>query len=453
MKDVKYQLETFAFYDKAAIEEKMSKMASKGWLVEKPGNLIWRYRRIQPKDLNITVTYFADASDFDPAPTEGQQIMEEYASKDSWNIAARWGQMQIFYSEEVDPTPIETDAVVQVQNIHSSMKKNMLPTHFFLLALCIFELFFCGWQFNNDPVDFLSSPYSLYMVPMWIFTSLSVLLEIILYYSWYKKARRLADETGAFLNLRTNHAFSWVLLLISLLIILCTAVSSEQWLYGTVIWLVITAIVILFIFGIKWLLKKDGTSRGLNRFITILSAVLLTMGLSTIMMLTILEYNSTEDDKAVGTYDFYGMARNIYNDSLPLVVEDLMKIDTLWTKEADDRETFLLARTECYQRALSPEESPVYGIEYTILDIKWNGIYSFCKDALLNDHFGNNSEDCYLPIDATLWDASEAYRLHWCDAPLNTYLICWENRIVIYEFSWEPTPEQMEIAAQKLNIK
>lgn len=453
MRDVKYQLENFSIYDKAAIEEKVAKMALQGWLVQKPGNLIWKYRRIEPQKLQIAVTYFPNASEFDPSPTEGQQMMEEFASKDSWNIAARWGQMQIFYSEEPEPTPIETDALIQVQTIHRAMRKNMLPTHFFMLALCIFEFLFSGWQFINDPVDFLSTPTSLYLVPMWIFVALSVLWELILYLSWYRKAKAMADESGLFLNLRKNHTLSWIMFLASMILIICMALSSKPGLYGTIFWLIALIIITILVFGVKEYLKEEGTSRELNRFITLLTTFLLTIGLCVIMIFGILEYDLMGDKDAVGTYDFHGWVRNIYDDPMPLVVEDMIEAGSKWSKEATCTETILLSCSEYQQYTLSPEESPVNGMDYTIIDIKWEGLYDLCKNSILNNHISHELKDVYTPIDATYWNANEAYRLYWEDSPLNTYLICWDGRIIEFEFSWEPTPEQIAIATTKLNTK
>lgn len=84
MKEFKRRIESFAFYDHTAIEAHLEHMAQRGWLVEQPGNYLWRYRRIQPKKLHFSVTYFPNASDFDPGPTDGQRQMEEYCAKDGW---------------------------------------------------------------------------------------------------------------------------------------------------------------------------------------------------------------------------------------------------------------------------------------------------------------------------------------------------------------------------------
>ena len=58
--------------------------------------------------------------------------------------------------------------------------------------------------------------------------------------------------------------------------------------------------------------------------------------------------------------------------------------------------------------------------------------------------------DHYEAVDASIWNADDAYQLHWSDSVMNTYLIFWENRIVEIKFYWEPTPEQILIASEKL---
>ena len=149
MKNRKRQLENLAFYDKAAIEDRVARMAEKGWLVEQPGPYFWKYRRIGPKKLAVNVVYFPKASDFDPSPTEGQIQLEELCKRDGWILAARWGQMQIFYNEQEDPVPIETDPVIQVETVRAAMKKGMLPGQLLLAGLSVMQLWCWAGSFGN----------------------------------------------------------------------------------------------------------------------------------------------------------------------------------------------------------------------------------------------------------------------------------------------------------------
>ena len=89
MKDTKRRLEAFAFFDHTGIQAHLENMAAQGWMVEQPGTYLWRYRRIEPQTLRFAVTYFPAASEFDPDPTEGQQIYEDYCQAAGWHLAAR----------------------------------------------------------------------------------------------------------------------------------------------------------------------------------------------------------------------------------------------------------------------------------------------------------------------------------------------------------------------------
>ena len=48
--------------------------------------------------------------------------------------------MQIFYNMSENPVPIETDPVIELENIHLSAKKNYLPAYFLLLGLALFQI-------------------------------------------------------------------------------------------------------------------------------------------------------------------------------------------------------------------------------------------------------------------------------------------------------------------------
>lgn len=242
MKELKRSMESFAFYDHTAIEAHLEDMAQRGWMVEQPGNYLWRYRRIRPQKLHFSVTYFPNASDFDPGPTDGQRQMEEYCAKDGWIPAARWGQMQIFYNEGENAAPVETDAVTQVETIHRTMHRSMLPIHLFLLAFCIYQFVFLGWQLISDPVDFLSNPYFLYMLAVWPLLLLSTLWEVCFYFHWYRRAKEAA-ENGEFLEIKTNRRASIILLTISMLILMLTFAGSAAGRWSILLWLGIVILI------------------------------------------------------------------------------------------------------------------------------------------------------------------------------------------------------------------
>ena len=72
MKNVKRRIRNFSFYDQQAIQKTLEDMAEQGWFLEKTGSFLWTYKRIEPKKLRFSVTYFPAASDFDPGPTDSE---------------------------------------------------------------------------------------------------------------------------------------------------------------------------------------------------------------------------------------------------------------------------------------------------------------------------------------------------------------------------------------------
>ena len=117
MKQTKYRFENFSFHDFAGVERHLEAMAQKGWLLDKVTAFTWRYRRIEPKKLHFSVTYFSEASEYNPYPTPNQRTFLDYCSDAGWNLAAEWAQMQILWSELENPVPIETDEELRLRSI------------------------------------------------------------------------------------------------------------------------------------------------------------------------------------------------------------------------------------------------------------------------------------------------------------------------------------------------
>lgn len=455
MKQTKLTLERFSFCDHIAIQEHLEDMALKGWMVEKSGNLFWRFRRIEPKKLHFAVTYFPDASEFDPGPTEGQKMFEEFSSTQGWVLASQWGKMQIFYNEAENPTPIDTDPVTQVDTIYRSMKKNVLPTQFLMLALCVYQLVFMSWQMHSEPVEFLSRPSSLNMFLMWILLSISTISEIGTYLHWHHKAK-LAADGGVFYGVKLNHTASWVIVSLALLVILLNIASSVRWWWAAVIWICVMIFIGFSTRMIRNYLRKKGVSRTVNRTVSIGVVVVLSMIFMTAMVFTIIQIGLSGGRESVATYDRGGWKISVYDDKIPLGVEDLVDVPIVdWSRVQQQNTTFLLTSTDYNQWPLT-EDRTIPSLEYTVTECSTPFLYKFCKNALLDakqdEYFDDGTVfiDRYEPMDAEPWGAVEAYQLHWSDSVLNRYLLCYENRLVEISFDWEPTTEQMMVVAEKL---
>lgn len=136
MKDIKRRVELFAFYDRCGMERHLENMANRGWMIEKITNFYWQYKKIAPAKIHFSITYFDKASGFDALPGAQQQEYWEYCLQEGWKLTASSAQMQIFCNEDENPKAIETEPMVQMENIQKTLKKMML-------------IFFCDYNISD----------------------------------------------------------------------------------------------------------------------------------------------------------------------------------------------------------------------------------------------------------------------------------------------------------------
>lgn len=451
MNETKIRLESFAFYDYSGIQAHLEKMAAKGWLLERMGTYLWRYRGIEPRKLYFTVTYLSKISRFDPEDAEEQLQMEEYCTKDGWKLAARNGQMQIFYHEAENPVPIETDAVTQIETIRRAMRRNLLPTYGIQVLLSIFQLALLKWQFSENPIRFLSTPLQLYLPLAWFVVLFSALYSLGTYARWYRKAK-VAAQNGIVLKSKSNMKASFFL---TGLIIVIVALGVVQSHLGSGTFLFSCGGVVLII-GIgnaaAGQMQKQNVSREMNRGISIALCVCLTFG----MIGGMVWYTLHNQPEPVAYYNMDGWDMEVFDAPLPLYVQDLMQTTQKdWSTNADRNETILVLNADYDQRPLT-QDREVPGLSYTITKVKVPPLYPFCKSTLLTQHQDDVLDgevirrNSYEAVDAVPWNAKEAYQLYWGSGYLNQYLLCYEDSIVEIDFGWEPTAEQMAIVGQKI---
>ena len=202
MRKTKYAMPCFAFYDRTSIEEYLEAQAGQGWLLERAGNNCWKFRRIDPQHLHFAVTYFPKADFYDPAPSEEEETFRDFCAHSGWTLAASNAQLQIFYTAEENPVPIETDPVMEVENIHKSVKKSMLPGYWVLIASAILQGVVQTWSFSNNTIRWWSQNLSLFFGVFWIVLLAVCVSRVVMYHRWHRKAMEAAEE-GIFLKPRS----------------------------------------------------------------------------------------------------------------------------------------------------------------------------------------------------------------------------------------------------------
>ena len=414
---IKRSLANYSFYDNTAIEKKLEQMASNGWMIRKTGNLFWTYEKIEPCKLKFTVTYFPGASEFDPYPSEKQLDKEDLCAQDGWRLVLRWDAMQIFCTDKEDAVPIETDPVPYVENIHMTMRKNIILGQLASIALIIWSLYLQISQLCRDPANYLSGTSSIFSIPAWILLLILSVLEVIHYFRWEHKARQAA-ESGVFLPIGSNKILPWAVVILVSVFLLISYFGSEGRLL--LIFSIALALVIPIIAG-RWIMKKlkqKGVSRRVNIALSCLSiAVLVIAGFTAVLALGLSgQLPIAENKMPVGTYEQNGYVFDIYDDPLPLEVEELVETDAEWSKEAHLQETFLVSYGEYRQDIIGSKSNDDYSISYEIIDIKKPFLYEFIKNKTVNSRQDEISGDTvfidhFEPVDPSSWNAEEVYQL------------------------------------------
>ena len=463
MKDTKKIFWTISVYNPTAIAEKLEEMAAEGWMFEKTGSMFWTFKRAEPRKLRFAVTYFPGASDFDPDLTEGEKIKAEYCAEDGWTLAGRFDIVHIYYSENLDITPIDTDPVTQVNTIWKAMKKRVMPSQVSIFALIAFHLSTQFSQLQREPVDYLSDPFYLYSIPMWGLLLFYHVVEILSCLIWRRRAVKAADN-GIFNPIHTSPLMGYGLLALSVLcmILAYTGVSMSSRSIGfALVWIVVLFVILFFGSFVKAKMKKSGWPREINRFLSVAVVVLMTLSFFAGLFVLIFSGNLSFSDRKepVGTYKLYDRTIKYYNDPLPLYIEDLRETSvSKWNKEARYQETLLLSYHEYKQNNIPDNTTDRLDVnkdlEYSITEVKIPFLFDSIKNAVLNsrkDDKTNDGEvvftDHFEPSDPSLWDADEAYQLHWSDSILDSYIVCWGNRIVEVKFFWDATEDEIRTAA------
>lgn len=453
----------YSFYDRTGIERHLEQMAAKGWMLEKMDRMFWAYRRIEPKAMHFSVVYFAPASEFDCGPGEEQQTFQDYCAAAGWTLAASWSQMLIFASDAESPTPIETDAAVQVDAVHQAMKKNFLLSYGILLALALFQLVRYLSDFYRHPTDTLANPGALDALLLWFTILLLSATEIASYLLWRRKALRAADEEGRFTPTRGHRPLrlAYELLSAACLISLFFSLSTQ---FSLLLMGVLVVLIALqgLLAVLRHLMRRTGWTTEVNRPVT--------QVLSFLVSFTVIggvcwgAFRLIRDTPWRETYTWQGDKYDVDPIDLPLTLEDLTgEAYEHVSRDRLETRTYFLSRLSCRETVGQPQKQDT--LTYTVTDIR----RPWLRDPVVRDYLENTSNTYsvgqikftidwdWVPEEGSgVWGADAAYRQEYIDKqdghrkPVNTYLLFYGNRIVELTLPEEPTGAQRAMVGKML---
>lgn len=454
MNETKRRLERLSFYDHTGIAAHMEKMAAKGWMLDKIGTYLWHYRRTEPRQLAFTVSYYPKASQFDPGPSEGELTFHDFCEQTGWKLAASSAQLQVFYNEREDPVPIETDPATEVDTLHRAARRGFLPAYFLLLAVALLMGWMLIGQILNDPIRLLASALSLSTGFTWVLLLLLCAVELISYYRWRSRAKKAAEH-GEFLATPNTSKFQTVILVLVLVGLAWWLVNFVR--LGSIAWflaaamLLVTVALIAVLFGVRGLLKRRGAPKNLNRNVTFSIYFIAAFFLfGAVIFLGVRAVDS-------GLLEFRENADHFLARDPPLSVADLMDInmDGYITRHSGD-DSLLLGRYEVHQHTDWRQDQVSSGLptmDYTVTEVKLPFLYDMCRETIyrVQMKYAEDFDYEYVESDPAPWSANRVWEKTSPDGySWDQFLLCYDDRIVVIDFDWFSTPEQMAIVGEKL---
>ena len=460
MRETKRCIPKFTFYDKAGIRKYLEEQAERGWMLEKI-SVNWVFRRIEPRKLRFSVTYFPKKSVFEAEGSEEQRLFWDFCEHAGWKLAATNEQMQIFYNEKEDPVPIETDAVMEVEKVHQSAKKSYVFPYILLLASWLLQVGMNLQRFGRDPLGTLADNAVLFLLLGGTLFAVYVIREIVRYFLWYKKAKRAAEESGRFVPAEGGGRVLSLLPYCAIFFILLEMffLSSSRLARVFFYMLLMVGFLTALIAGVSGWMKRKGVSAAVNRLTVIVIGIGFTIVTTQGMFLMVIRGNFSHGGRSE-TYEYEGRTYEAGRDELPLTVEDLLQGEfdgdprERYSYELTKKESFVLTRIEARQMPRR-DAGNLPAMRYTVTKIKLPFLYDWCLRAVKDSYFYSreyNGEASYHELrgmDAAPWGADEAYRVYRDKEAEKEYVVCYGNVIVEVNTEWELTEGQMGIVGEK----
>nr|WP_325300406.1 DUF2812 domain-containing protein [uncultured Oscillibacter sp.] len=467
MKNVTYRWNTFQLYDYRGVEEHLSAMAAQGWRLERVGKCFWRYRRADPSRVHYAVTYNAGASQFNPGPTEGQESLEELCNAAGWTKACDWFQMQIFSTEDPAAVPLETDEALRLQNIHRSMRKNFLPANLVLLLIGLWMSSSLVYSLvSGNILRLFSSNAHLFSGTLFLLVVLLELYTLLHYYHWRKQSRRSIEEGGTCVLINTrayqrlNRAALVLVGIVSALYLLAELLGGGRG--YALFFLAYILQFILLVFLVRRTtaaLRKRKASKGVNMAVTLAVDFILAFALIGGLTFCAIRFGWFSGGSGE-TYTYQNVEFDVHpREDVPLTLSDLTGEPYEHVRRSCRREgSILLPEWSYWETALEngPEEDGWPGslhLSYTVYIPRFQWFYDDVAEELLEDAVPRSSYGigyAYVSEDPAPWGAEAVYR-RWLDgSPINSWFLCFPDRITSLSMDWEPTAREKALIQSRL---
>ena len=215
----KYGIGITSPYCFQTLEHRLRKESEKGWMMDKMGIMLARFKRCEPRKRAVQVVFDPDALEYGTDPTPYSQGLEDLIGSTGWYKTCDYFKQKIYYNDDPDAVPIETDDRLKLETI----KDAMLPTSFLTVVIVFFFVLSMGLHGDlifaimtaSGGLSRAIGPLCIALVPLYLLTA------YIHYNIWLTRSEKsievgggLADDKGAAVIDRVFYAAALILLIL-----------------------------------------------------------------------------------------------------------------------------------------------------------------------------------------------------------------------------------------------
>jgi hypothetical protein len=459
MKTTVKRIISFRFNQYKDIELKLEKMAQKGLFLEEIRLAFWTFKKGEPRKVKYTVTYFSEASMFNPTETDNQQTYFDYAKESGWNFVAQFNQMQVFVSENENPIPFETDDSEKLANIKKCMTKNFLPSTTAMILVFLLNLVVQFNSYRLFPTDFFATN-GLLLVAAMLATMIYFIYMLLSYFVWCKQSEKSINMGGGCIE-KTN-IFNKIINAILLIFPICImSLFIFDIAANNLFILVLGSMQLPIVFIIFWssikLLKKKKQSATINKLVSYSLLTIVSFAYIAFTMIIIVRFDILSGDQRpyrIVTWQLTPTESRDYkqySDNIPMKSEDLYgSIDyQYYSYEKNIDNSFFLIRSDYRQYSLPAKDSPPR-VEYTIIEPKLDFVYDIVARDLKK--VPEWSDKKIEPLDNEIFGTEEAYQFYYDMDGTGNYLLFYKDKIIQLNLEEPATVDQISVIKKKLEL-
>lgn len=445
MRNGKLELAMYYFFDRTWLEGHFERMARKGWALDRMG-VFWHYHRIEPRTLHYAVSYFTGGGYYEP-PSEEEITFEEYCAEAGWELVAEYGVMKIFCNEREKPVPLETQADVQVQNTHLALRRMRINYGIvgvvggivgIWFLLCLLQNF--AGQFSNG----LGCTLGICGLSLAVYAA----SDFILYFLWYRKARKNAAENQSFTPTKGNRMVL-ILTLVVIPLAACGIYLISQGLAGMIGWFTVVACGIVYYIQdqVRNRLRKNGTSGSknvaVNFFISFaIFEIVFVGGMYVIRSLS-----------SGAPFQQHGFYWENSEKLIPLAAEDLLPEQELpvsdYLQSLHTQSSLFLSQLTAEQipeESWQEEEGEPFYLQYVLTKVQAGFLYDLTRDSMMKVYSGEQGWQESQEWNLSDGTVEQVYETSVQEAlfPLNRYIVCMGDRVLKIDLNFVPDSRQQE---------